>query len=77
MERYARITLQARMELVSSDIDGIDMDSAMLQRIISKAASAAATQSTSESGSSVESDSPTSGDRRLSLKKRKRDETVA
>ncbi|KAE8550679.1 hypothetical protein EYB25_006907 [Talaromyces marneffei] len=52
-------------------------DAGVLGTVLYEAASAAATQSTSESGSSVESDSPTSGDRRLSLKKRKRDETVA
>lgn len=51
-------------------------DAGVLGTVLYEAASAAATQSTSESGSS-ESDSPTSGDRRLSLKKRKRDETVA
>ncbi|KUL88448.1 hypothetical protein ZTR_05505 [Talaromyces verruculosus] len=52
-------------------------DAGVLGTVLYEAASAAATQSTSESGSSVESDSPTSGDRRPSLKKRKRDETVA
>ncbi|EED16501.1 C2H2 transcription factor (Seb1), putative [Talaromyces stipitatus ATCC 10500] len=52
-------------------------DAGVLGAVLYEAANAAATQSTSESGSSAESDSPTSGDRRLSLKKRKRDETVA
>lgn len=51
-------------------------DAGVLGTVLYEAANAAAIQSTSESGSSVESDSPTSGDRRLSLKKRKRDETV-
>lgn len=52
-------------------------DAGVLGTVLYEAASAAATQSTSESGSSVESDSPTSGDRRHSLKKRKREEIVA
>lgn len=51
-------------------------DSGVLGVALYEAANAAATQSTtSESGSSVESDSP-AGDRRLSLKKRKRDESA-
>lgn len=49
-------------------------DTGVLGAVLYEAANAAATQSTtSESGSSVDSDS---GDRRLSLKKRKREETA-
>lgn len=62
---------------VSPSAQLYEEDAGVLGTVLYEAASAAATQSTSESGSSVESDSPTSGDRRLSLKKRKRDEPVA
>jgi C2H2 transcription facotor len=50
-------------------------DAGVLGAVLYEAANAAATQSTSESGSSVDSDTE-SGDRRLSLKKRKREETA-
>lgn len=54
-----------------------DEDAGVLGAVLYEAANAAATQSTtSESGSSVDSDSPASGDRRGSLKKRKRDESA-
>ncbi|OKL56544.1 hypothetical protein UA08_08284 [Talaromyces atroroseus] len=52
-------------------------DAGVLGAVLYEAANAAATQSTtSESGSSVDSDSPESEDHRLSLKKRKRDESA-
>lgn len=58
---------------VTPSTQSYEEDAGVLGAVLYEAANAAATQSTSESGSSVASDSPTSAERRP-LKKRKREE---